>query len=199
VRLRVLAPVAAALASLALVALPALAAGGETLANARDATAIFQDPSAALSGGYTLLTDAQDIACIDMPGMGAMGVHYVNGPLVQGAKIDAARPQALVYEVDQNGKLQLVALEYVVLQADWDGAHSAPPTLFGQKFLLTEAGNRYGLPAFYSLHAWIWKDNPTGTFSPWNPRVHCDQHVRADTNDTSTADQGLRVDGLSMI
>jgi hypothetical protein len=26
------------------------------------------------------------------------------------------------------------------------------------------AGNRYGLPAFYELHAWLWKDNPIGLF-----------------------------------
>jgi len=30
-----------------------------------------------------------------------------------------------------------------------------------------------GSPAFYSLHAWIWKDNPAGMFSMWNPDVHC--------------------------
>jgi hypothetical protein len=33
--------------------------------------------------------------------------------------------------------------------------------------------NRYGLPPFYSLHAWIWKPNPSGILTPWNPRVSC--------------------------
>ena len=42
------------------------------------------------------------------------------------------------------------------------------------EFMLTDApGNRYGLPAFYSLHAWIWKHNPAGPFEMWNPDVHC--------------------------
>jgi len=45
--------------------------------------------------------------------------------------------------------------------------------LFGQQFDVTDAGNRYGLPAFYSLHAWVWKRNPAGTFAMWNPKVHC--------------------------
>jgi len=27
--------------------------------------------------------------------------------------------------------------------------------------------------AFYSLHAWIWKDNPSGMFSMWNPAANC--------------------------
>jgi hypothetical protein len=45
--------------------------------------------------------------------------------------------------------------------------------LFGQEFELVPAGNRYGIPAFYELHAWIWKFNPLGLFADWNPRVHC--------------------------
>jgi len=31
----------------------------------------------------------------------------------------------------------------------------------------------HGLPAFYSLHAWIWKHNPAGDFAMWNPDVTC--------------------------
>src|SRR5437764_260904 len=92
-------------------------ASGETLANARDATAIYTDPPAALAGGYSLLTDAAGLACIDMPGQGAMGVHYVNGTLIQSGALDPARPQALVYEVRPNGGLQLAAVEYVVFQS----------------------------------------------------------------------------------
>jgi hypothetical protein len=165
--------VAVALLALLATALPS-AAAGDTLGNARDATAIYNDPAAALAAGYDLLTDASNTACIDMPGMGAMGVHYVKTALVQSGTLDPTRPQALVYEVQPNGQLHLVALEYVVFQAAWDAAHGGtPPTLFGQKFMLNPDGNRFGLPAFYSLHAWIFKRNPTGTFSPWNPDVHC--------------------------
>jgi len=153
-------------------------ASGETLANARDATAIYTDPSAALAGGYTLLTDAAGLACIDMPGQGAMGVHYVNGALIQGGTLDPARPQALVYQVQRNGQVQLVAVEYVVFQSAWDASHKEPPTLFGQTFMLNPADNRFGLPAFYSLHAWIWKHNPSGTFAPFNPQVRCQPDVQ---------------------
>ena len=35
------------------------------------------------------------------------------------------------------------------------------------------AGNRYNLPDFYELHAWIWKHNPSGMFEDWNPTVSC--------------------------
>jgi hypothetical protein len=169
-------PVAVATLAIYAVVLPNATASGSTggsAANVRDATAAFNDPSAALAAGYELLTDAADIACIDQPGAGAMGIHYVKGSLVQAGTVDAARPQALVYQRTADGRLQLGAVEYVVLQAGWDTAHAAPPALFGENFMLTSAENRYGLPAFYSLHAWVWKDNPLGTFSMWNPSVSC--------------------------
>ena len=28
-------------------------------------------------------------------------------------------------------------------------------------------------PAFYLMHAWVWKDNPAGMFADWNPDVTC--------------------------
>ena len=29
------------------------------------------------------------------------------------------------------------------------------------------------LPAYYSLHAWLYKKNPSGLLAPWNPQVSC--------------------------
>ena len=73
-----------------------------------------------------------------------------------------------------------------MIKADWDASQPqppslgvggrtppAPPSLFRHEFNFTDAPNRYGLPPFYSLHAWVWKDNPAGTFEMWNPTVHC--------------------------
>ena len=34
----------------------------------------------------------------------------------------------------------------------------------GQLLHLFESPNRFGLPAFYTLHVWAWKENPTGMF-----------------------------------
>jgi len=158
----------------------------DPLAPARAATSRFQTLSVAQGNGYTLLKDQAGIACIAEPGVGAMGVHFVNGDLVKSGQIIADKPQALVYEPAAGGQMHLVAVEYVVIQKQWDAAHKSPPTLFGQPFMLTQAGNRYGLPAFYSLHAWIWKNNPTGMFSMWNPQVSCaadsGNHVPADSS-----------------
>jgi hypothetical protein len=100
--------------------------------------------------GYGAITDNQGISCIaDPAGTGAMGVHYV--------------------DVDN-----LVALEYIVFKDGWDATHSAPPELFaGHPFMVTEAGNRFDLPAFYSQHVWVWRGNALGNLWMWNPAVHC--------------------------
>jgi hypothetical protein len=144
------------------------------LRRARAATAAYRDVDTAHAAGYTLLKDAAGIACIDKPGVGAMGIHYVNGALVDDPAVKASTPEALVYEPQPDGQLRLVALEYVVLQSAWEHAgNEDPPSLFGQEFELVPSGNRYGLPPFYELHAWVWKDNPSGTFNDWNPEVSC--------------------------
>jgi len=152
-------------------------------APAHAATAKYHSLNLAKKAGYSILADTAGTTCIAEPGMGAMGVHYVKGDLVKDPAIDAKHPEALVYAPDGHGRLQLAALEYVVIRGDWDakqvlpqsseGVTPAPPMLFGQEFNVTNAPNRYGLPPFYSLHVWIWKDNPAGTFAMWTPTVHC--------------------------
>ena len=155
--------------------------------SARSSTAKYHSLTVAKKAGYSILADTAGITCIAEPGMGAMGVHYVKDDLVEDPAIDAKEPEALVYAPDGHGGLHLAALEYVVIQGDWN-AHQippaslsvrthesiAPPMLFGHEFNFTDAPNRYGLPPFYSLHVWLWKDNPAGTLEMWNPSVHCD-------------------------
>ena len=89
------------------------------------------------------------------------------------ASVDASTPELLVFAPGTNGRERLVALEYLTIKASWDAQHAGPPSLFGQTFNETNAPNRFGLPAFYSLHAWIWAPNPDDMFAPWNPRVTC--------------------------
>jgi hypothetical protein len=153
----------------------ALANTNEDVAAARAATQPFFRVDLAKLNGYGLFVDAAGIKCIDNPGVGAMGIHYVNGALVGDAILDPARPEALVYEPGPVfGGLRLAAAEYIVFKSVWEAAgNTAPPRLFGTPFDLTNSPNRYGIPAFYALHAWIWKPNPAGMFMPWNPRVNC--------------------------
>jgi hypothetical protein len=147
--------------------------GNKGLNAVRAATADFRNLNAAIRAGYTIrLADKDGIECIDNPA-GGMGIHYVNGDLVGDGRIKARTPDVLVYEPKRDGSLRLVALEYVVFQEAWDAKHRSAPKLFGERFELLGADNRYGLPAFYELHVWLWKDNPSGMFEDWNPRVSC--------------------------
>jgi hypothetical protein len=97
----------------------------------------------------------------------------VNLGLVIDGAIDPLQPEALMYQPATDGSYRLVGVEYLVFAAAWDSAHAAPPSLFGHTFSLVEAGNRYSLPPFYELHAWIWNENPNGMFFEWNPRITC--------------------------
>ncbi|HEY3206026.1 MAG TPA: hypothetical protein VGJ58_03645 [Gaiellaceae bacterium] len=165
-----------AAAAIALTAVVAQAGGKHGRPSVRDvmaATAKYHDISVAEGAGYSLLRDAQNIACIDNPPVGGMGVHWVNGG-VGDTVIDPLNPEALVYAPSRrNRTLRLAALEYIVFADAWNAQHSSPPSLFGQQFFLTPSPNRFGIPAFYALHVWIWKNNPAGLLQPWNPRVHC--------------------------
>jgi hypothetical protein len=140
---------------------------GNLVQAVREATRPFHDVAAATAAGY-----GRFLGCVSGPQEGAMGVHYVNGPLVQDGLIDASRPEALMYE-SRNGRLRLLGVEYIVMAEAWHATHTEPPTLGGQVFHYNGSPNRYALPAFYELHVWAWRDNPGGTFADWNTRVTC--------------------------
>jgi hypothetical protein len=166
--------VVATAATLAIAATAPVAADQSGLAGLRNATAPFHSLAAAKAAGYTVkVADLAGITCIADPnGAGTMGIHYLNPSLLDDA-VHATTPELVIYAPGRDGRLQLVAVEYLVLQADWDASHASPPSLFGEQFHLTPAGNRYGLPAFYELHAWVWQPNPSGMFFEWNPRISC--------------------------
>ena len=140
----------------------------------RQITEPYKEVSAAEKAGYALA-----FGCVSGPDSGAMGLHYVNMPLVMDGQIDAARPEIILYEPVENGALRLVGADYLVLADAWDKTHSSAPELMGQKFQQFEAPNRFGLPRFYTLHVWAWKDNPTGTFVNCHSKISCDTYSGA--------------------
>lgn len=104
---------------------------------------------------------------------GAMGVHFVN--LAVRGEPDPMKPNVLIYE-PVGGKLELVAVEWLVpLTPDT----KKRPELFGQPFLGPMEGHEPLIPqnfVHYDLHAWLFKENPLGMFSPTNPDVSCDDY-----------------------
>jgi len=134
----------------------------------RQATERFQDVASAEAEGYAL-----QFGCVTGDTEGAMGLHYINGDLVGAGNLDVSKPQIVIYEPTPSGKLKLTGADYLLFQAAWDANHSAPPQLMGQAFHLFTSPNQFGLPAFYTLHVWAWKENPNGAFVNWHPNVSC--------------------------
>ena len=134
----------------------------------RDATRQFINVNAATAAGYQPF-----LGCVSGPDHGAMGFHYVNGPLVGDGLLDASRPEVLIYEASGGG-LQLVGVEFVVIADTWLASHTSPPVLEGQSFQFVSSPNRYGLPAHFELHVWAWRENPNGAFVDWNNNVTCE-------------------------
>jgi hypothetical protein len=119
----------------------------------------FKDVAVAVSEGYA------PIPCASGVDGGAMGVHYVNATLI-GETVDIKRPQAVMYEPKADGKMELIAVEYITTKG--------PASLGGQLFNFNGSPNRYGLPPFYELHVWAWKANLHGAFADMNPAVSCE-------------------------
>ena len=135
----------------------------------RESTERFKDVSVAQAEGYVL-----QFGCVSGSDSGAMGLHFVNGDLVNTGVIDATHPQIVIYEPMPDGRLRLIGADYLVLADAWNAKNSGPPQLMGQLFHLFESPNRFGLPAFYTLHVWAWKENPNGAFVNWHPNVSCE-------------------------
>ena len=142
-----------------------IAAQNRLLAAVHRATAKYQRVEEALADGY-----APASPCVYAPGVGAMGVHYVNFSLVDGEH-DPLRPEALLYE-PKNGRMNLVGVEYIMVAALMEDGSKAP--LFGQ---LKMDDHLHGAPLgfpHYQLHVWLWKNNPAGMYTPYNPKVSCE-------------------------
>jgi hypothetical protein len=134
----------------------------------RKATERYKDVAVAEQDGYAL-----QFGCVTGEDSGAMGLHYVNGDLVNKGVLDPTRPQIIIYEPTPGGGKRLIGADFLVIADQWNATHSGPPELMGQFFHLFTAPNRFGLPSFYTLHVWAWKENRNGAFVNWHPNVSC--------------------------
>ena len=152
----------------------------EQLKEARAATAQYHNESKALEDGFI-----STFQCVEAPGLGAMGVHYINPARMADTAVAASRPENLLYIRQNDGTMRLVGLEYFapVLSngVPWFGGPGNPPpvvdnpapSLFGQTFDGPMPGHGPGQPWHYDLHVWAWRDNPRGLFFPFNPKLSC--------------------------
>lgn len=130
-----------------------------TLLKVKAFTSPFHSTVLASRAGY-----AEASPCVAAPGLGGMGFHWVNEGLVD-PEFEPLRPEAVLYAPDARGRLRLVAVEYVVLDVG-----QPAPTFAGHPFDVGGAP----IPApHWTLHVWVHKENPSGIFAPFNPRVVC--------------------------
>jgi hypothetical protein len=128
------------------------------LAALRRATAPFHNFDKAVAAGYSV----EATPCLEQLPDGGQGFHYVNPALVDGA-VSLLQPELLLYEPQAGGHLRLVGVEYIVPLSE-----PQPPDLLGHPF---HADAALGL---WVLHVWAWRQNPSGMFEDWNPKVSCE-------------------------
>jgi hypothetical protein len=156
----------------------------DQLTAARQATMKYLDVRAAEADGYHAVGP-------DVPGM---GIHYVRDRHQDDFSI--TKPPILLYERDaeSRGGLRLVGVSYLLVAPG--GADEQPASAPFPKALArwhkhnnicvlpdntatvnlseTQCTSQRGTftgETSWMLHAWIWKDSPTGVFSPTNPLV----------------------------
>lgn len=132
------------------------------------ATEKYADVGVAIDAGYEAASP-----CVEEGRLGAMGMHYVNFALVGDPAVDPLEPEVLLY-MPVGDELELVGVEWMVVDADGDLATDDDrPSLFGRGFDGPMEGHGPGEPVHYDLHAWLFEDNPEGTFVPFNPALSC--------------------------
>jgi hypothetical protein len=150
--------------------------------------------------GYTTDNKCTTAAMLGFPAeMGDMGLHYVRRDMLglppkpappgsgrvhgTGTHSDFRKPAMLVYEPQPDGSLQLVAVENLVFHGSWhDKFGKELPNFRGEPFVLlrdkpeTKVDEAHGWEPHYELHLWLFRDNPNGMYSEFNPSVTCKYH-----------------------
>ena len=177
---------------------PAPGPGEPTLDEVRAGTERFQDVNVALAEGY--VRDPANM-CETAPMMGrpaaegAMGVHYFRPDLLgvtappsprvdgNGMHTDFHTPAVLIYEPQADGSMQLVAVENLVFIRAWmEAGQNEPPTFHGVPFdrmeddPTTELDEAHNFEPHFDRHVWVYRENPNGVFTSFNPTVTCEHH-----------------------
>ena len=200
-------PIASLLALAAIVACESVLDSTEvptrepSLAEVRAATERFRDVKVALAEGY--VRDPGNI-CDEAPMMGKpaalgnMGIHFFRPDLLgitgppnprvtgTGTHTDFNRPSILIYEPQQNGTLELVAVENLVFIDAWEKAgRKEMPSYQGvpydrmQDDPATAVDEAHLFAPHYDRHVWLYRENPNGIFAQFNPNVSCKWHTGA--------------------
>ena len=78
---------------------------------------------------------------------------------------DPLKPEVVLYATGSGGNLRLVAVEYIVINV------GQPAPMFGDQ-PFNVGGTPVPVP-HWSLHVWLYENNPSGIFVPFNPNISC--------------------------
>ncbi|HKB84752.1 MAG TPA: hypothetical protein VKD08_01185 [Ignavibacteriaceae bacterium] len=124
------------------------------LSRVRAATAKYQNIDQAIQDNYADIN-------LYVP---HMGWHYLNSTVLD-STFDMEHPELLVYMDKPNGGLKLVAVEYAV---PLDLSPQAPEGFTGSE----DEWDVNSAFQLWTLHCWVWYNNPDGIFAEYNPRVN---------------------------
>ena len=172
------------------------AAAEPSLAEVKAAAERFRDVKVAMAEGYTTDNKCVTAEMLGFPAeRGAMGLHYVRRDMLglpdkpvgrvrgTGTHTDFLKPAMLVYEPQPDGSMELVAVENLVFESAWHStAGGKPPAFHGRPYELlkddpaTALDEAHNYEPHYERHVWVFRDNPSGMFDPFNPAVTCRHH-----------------------
>ncbi|NAS11136.1 hypothetical protein GTQ38_03935 [Flavobacteriaceae bacterium R33] len=95
-----------------------------------------------------------------------MGHHYLNPALVDGT-FELDKPEIILYVPDQNGGMQMVAVEYAIIPENPDNPGNPPEGFTGDQ----DVWHFNEMVGQWQLHVWTILENPDGIFAPFNPAI----------------------------
>ena len=121
----------------------------------------------AATSQYTNFETATNAGLIDVSGyVPNMGHHYLNPALADGT-FELEKPEIILYVPDENGDMQMVAVEYAIVPDD-PANPGNPPEGFTGNFDQWHFNEMVGQ---WQLHVWTILENPDGIFAAFNPSI----------------------------
>jgi hypothetical protein len=170
----------------------------EEVAAVRAATEKYADVEVALADGYVRHPVCVVAQTEGQPSqLGGMGYHYFRPDLLGiteeqprvngvGTHTDWLQPAILLYEPQADGSLELTAIENLVWVKAWhEAGNEGPPEFHGNQYYHmidnpdTPVDEAHGFQPHYELHWWLYRDNPAGTFAPFNATISCQYATEA--------------------
>ena len=110
---------------------------------------------------------AQNEGLIDVSGyVPNMGHHFLN-PALADTTFEMDKPEIILYLPDENGDMQMVAVEYSIIPEDPNNPGNPPEGFTGDN----DEWHFNEMLGQWQLHVWTVLENPDGIFAPHNPVI----------------------------